>query len=305
MLKYAIRRLGHAILVLLAVTILVFLLVYLSGDPARALSPIDATEEDVENLRRQLGLDQPLYIQYSRFVQDALHGDLGYSYKYRTPAMSMALQRLPATLILALASTIITVVISLTLGVFVASLRDSLFELLLNILCLLTISTPTFWLGLLLILVFAEYLRWLPASGRGGLQNLILPAVTLSAYSVGLTTQMVSATTRTQLDKAYVVTARSKGLQEQSVYSRHILKNMLIPVVTVLGLQVGSFFAGTIIVETVFAWPGIGWLMMQAISSRDLPLIRAVVLIIGVLFIVINLVVDLSYCYLDPRIKYE
>jgi peptide/nickel transport system permease protein len=305
MLKYAIRRLGHAILVLIAVTILVFLLVYLSGDPARALSPIDATEADVENLRRQLGLDQPLHIQYFRFVQDALHGDLGYSYKYRAPAMSMALQRLPATIMLALASMVITVGISIPLGIFAASRRGSLFKPLANIFCLLTISTPTFWLGLVLILFFAEYLRWLPASGRGGLQHLILPALTLSAYSVGLTTQMVATTTSAQLGKGYVVTARSKGLNERSVYSKHILKNMLIPVVTVLGLQLGAFLGGTTIVETVFAWPGIGWLMMQAINSRDLPLIRAVVLIIGVLFIVINLLVDLSYCYLDPRIKYE
>jgi ABC-type dipeptide/oligopeptide/nickel transport system permease component len=305
MLKYAMRRLGHALLVLLAVSILVFLLVYLSGDPARALSPIDATKEDVENLRHRLGLDQPLYIQYSRFVQDALHGDLGYSYKYRAPAMSMALQRLPATLMLALASFAITVVVSLPLGIFAASRRDSLFEPLANIFCLLTISTPTFWLGLLLILVFAEYLRWLPASGRGGLQHLVMPAVTLGAYSIGLTTKMVVTTTCAELGRGYVTTARSKGLKEQVVYYRHILKNMLIPVVTVLGLQLGAFLGGTTIVEVVFAWPGIGWLMMQAINSRDLPLIRAIVLIMGVFFTVINLAVDLSYCYLEPRIRYE
>ncbi len=305
LIKYIVRRFGHALLVLFALTILVFLLVYLSGDPARALSPIDVSPQDLENLRRKLGVDQPLYVQYLRFLQDALHGDFGNSFRYRTSAMMMVLQRLPSTLALSFSSTVLLLVVSIPLGIYSGWRRNAFLTQIIDALCLLSISTPGFWLGIMLILVFAENLRLLPSSGRDSWQNLILPTITLSAYGIGLTTQLIRATFSDEIERAYVVTARAKGLKEWALGYRHVLKNTLIPVITVLGLQIGQFIGGTIIVETIFSWPGVGWLMMQAINTRDLPMIRAVVLVMGVFFTVINLGVDLLYCYLDPRIRYE
>jgi ABC-type dipeptide/oligopeptide/nickel transport system permease component len=296
-------RLAQAVLVLAAVTLLAFVLVYATGDPARAMVPLDARPEDVEAMRRGFGLDQPIYVQYLRFLQRAAEGDLGESLRYRTNALQLVLERLPSTLLLATASVGLAVVVALPLGMLAASRRDSAVDYLATGASILALSTPTFWLGIVLILLFADQLRWLPASGTGSWRNLVLPAVTLAAPSVGLLTRLVRATMTDVLRQDYVRTARAKGVRWRSVYFRHALRNCLIPMITVVGLQFGALLGGTVVIESVFAWPGLGFLLIQAIAGRDLPLIRSAVLVIAVFFVAINLVVDLLYGYVDPRIR--
>jgi peptide/nickel transport system permease protein len=301
---YVARRLLQYILVLLAVSLLAFGLIYLSGDPVRALVPLDATPQDVENIRHGFGLDQPIYVQYITFIERVLQGDLGQSFKYRTNALSLVLERLPQTLLLATASIALAIAISVPLGVLAATRRGKLPDLLTTAFAMLSISTPSFWLGMIAILVFADWLRILPASGTGTWQQLVLPALTLSAYSIGLVTRLVRATMGDILRQNYITTARAKGLSTATVNYRHALRNSLIPTVTVIALQFGALLGGSVVVESVFAWPGLGFLMIQAIGSRDLPLVRAIVLVISLFFVLINLVVDIAYTYLDPRIRY-
>jgi peptide/nickel transport system permease protein len=301
---YVVRRLLQSLLVLFAVSVLAFGLIYLSGDPVRAMVPLDASPEDVENIRRGFGLDQPLAVQYVKFVERAVQGDLGQSFKYRSGALELVLQRLPHTLRLAAASILLAIVISIPLGVLAATHRGGIVDHLATAFSILSISTPSFWLGMLLILLMADALRWLPASGADTPRHLILPALTLSAYSVGLVTRLVSVTMGDVLRQNYITAARAKGLSAARVNYGHALRNGLIPTVTVLGLQFGALLGGSVVVETVFAYPGLGWLLVQAINSRDLPLVRSVVLMISLCFVLINLAVDLLYSYLDPRIRY-
>jgi peptide/nickel transport system permease protein len=299
-----VRRLGQAALVLVAVSVLSFILIYLAGDPVRALVPPDAPPEVVDNIRRGFGLDQPLYVQYVRFLERALQGDLGQSFKYRSNALELVIQRLPNTLLLAGTSIVLAVVISLPLGVLAATRRGRAVDVAATGVSMLAISTPSFWLGMVLILLFADGLRLLPASGSGGPQHLVLPTVTLAAYSVGLVTRLVRATMSEVLTQNYITVARAKGIGERELNYGHALRNCLIPTVTVLGLQFGALLGGAVVVEAVFAWPGLGWLLIQGINSRDLPLVRAAVLVIATCFVLINLVVDVLYSYLDPRIRY-
>ena len=302
--QYAGQRLLQALVVLLAVSVLTFALVYVSGDPVRALVPLDASPEDAEVIRRGFGLDRPLYIQYVTFIERALHGDLGQSFKYRTSAMALVVERLPKTALLALGSLALTVLVAIPMGVLAAARRGGLIDRMTTGLSIVTVSTPSFWLGMLLILLFADRLRWLPASGSATLAHLVLPAVTLSTASIGLTIRLVRVTMREVLRQNYIITAYAKGLGPAAVYYAHALRNCLIPTVTVLGLQLGALLGGAVVVETVFAWPGVGWLLIHAIGSRDLPLIRSAVLVVATLFVLINLVVDLAYSWLDPRIRY-
>jgi ABC-type dipeptide/oligopeptide/nickel transport system permease component len=304
MTTYLVRRLLQSIVVLLAVTLFSFVLVYLSGDPVRALLPLDATQADVDALRHSYGLDQPAWVQYLTFMQHAARGDLGDSLKYRTSAMGLVLQRLPNTLLLATASILFATLVAVPLGVLAATHRGGWLDYLATGIAMLVISTPAFWLGIILILVFAGTLRWVPASGAGTPQQLILPAMTLAAYSIGLMTRLVRSTLGEALRQPYVTTARAKGLSEVRVNYQHALRNSLIPTVTVLGLQFGALLGGAAVIETVFAWPGLGGLLIQAINGRDLPLVRSSVLVIACFFVAINLLVDLLYGYLDPRIRY-
>jgi peptide/nickel transport system permease protein len=304
MAAYLTRRLLQAVLVLLAVSLLSFALIYLSGDPVRAMVPLDARPEDVENIRHGFGLDQPLHVQYVTFLQHALQGDLGQSFKYRTNALALVMERLPQTLLLATVSILLAIVMSIPLGVLAATRRGGIADVLATSFAMLSISTPSFWLGMIAILVFADWLRVLPASGSGTVQQIVLPALTLSAYSIGLVTRLVRATMTDVLRQNYITTARAKGLGNAAVNYRHALRNGLIPTVTVLALQFGALLGGSVVVESVFAWPGLGFLMVQAIGSRDIPLVRAIVLVISLFFVLINLLVDLLYTYLDPRIRY-
>jgi len=293
--RYVLRRLGQAMLVLFTVSVLSFGLVYLSGDPATALVPLDATPDDVEVIRRGFGLDQPLYVQYGTFVARAVQGDLGQSFRYRTNALELVIERLPKTVLLAVTSVVLTMAIAIPLGIAAAASRHGLIDALATGASMLMISTPAFWLGILLVLVFADQLALLPAAGAASWRHLILPAVTLAASSIGLLTRLVRATMTEVLRQRYIATASAKGLSRTAILYRHALRNCLIPVITVLGFQFGTLLGGAVVVESVFAWPGVGWLLVQGIATRDLPLIRSAVLVVATFFILINLAVDVIY----------
>lgn len=303
--NYFVERLQHLFWVLLAVSILVFLLVYLSGDPIRLLAPLDAKPEDVERIRVLYGLDQPLPVQYWNFLVKALQGDMGDSFRYNQPALKMVMDKLPATIRLALFSLTLTIIVGIPLGLWAGSRPNSAADWLVSIMTFIGISIPSFWLGILLILVFADKLRWLPPSGDASFKNILMPGITLSIYSIGLLSRLVRSTLIDVMQRDFIRTARAKGLQERVVLYRHALRNTMIPTVTVLGLQLGALLGGSVVVESVFAWPGVGWLMLQGIQNHDLPLVRAVVLVISLGFVLINLVVDLLYSRLDPRIRHD
>lgn len=296
------QRLWQGALVLLAVSIFSFILIFLSGDPVAALIPLNARQEDIDNIRRQYNLDQPLPVQYLLFISKAVRGDMGESFRYRTPALPLVLSRLPNTVLLAVVSLVFTALLAIPVGV-IAARYAGVFGGAASFFSLLAISMPSFWLGVIFIIVFAGGLRWFPASGYGTWKHLILPTITVSTFSIGLLTRLVRSSVSETLRREYVTVARSKGLSEAHILWSHVLRNSAIPVVTVMGLQFGALLGGSVVVETVFAWPGVGWLMIQAIEARDLPIIRAAVLILAVFIVLINLTVDIMYTYLDPRIK--
>ena len=302
---YVVRRLWQAVLVLFAVSLLSFVLIFLSGDPVAVLVPLNARAEDMANIRHQYNLDQPVPVQYVLFLAQAASGNLGESFRYRTAALPLVLGRLPTTLVLACASVVFSTAVSLPLGVLAATRKGRLADLLASLLALLAISMPSFWLGVILILVFAGALRVLPASGSGTWQQVILPTITISAFSIGLLTRLVRRAVGETLRQPFVTTARGKGLSERAIAWVHVLRNAAIPVVTVMGLQFGALVGGSVVVETVFAWPGVGWLIIQSIEARDLPVIRAAVLVLAVFIVAINLAVDVLYTVLDPRIRLE
>jgi peptide/nickel transport system permease protein len=304
MLGFLVRRLWQSAVVLVIVSMLVFVIVFAMGDPARAFVPINASPEDVENIRHQFGLDQPIWIQYLVFIQHAATGDMGESFKFHQPAMGLVLQRLPLTGALAIASIVFAAAVSLPLGVIAAVKHGRAWDHVATGIAVLSVSVPTFWLGILLILFVAGQLRWLPASGANGASSIVLPALTLSAYSIGLITRLTRTSMLGEVRQPYVVTARAKGLSESTMLNRHALRNALLPIVTIVGLQFGILLGGSVIVETVFAWPGVGWLMIQAIQAHDLPLLRANVLVIAIVFLVINASTDVAYAFLNPRIRF-
>jgi len=300
---YLVQRIWQSALVLLAVSVLSFVLIFLSGDPVAALIPLNARQEDIENIRRQYNLDQPLPVQYLIFLRRAATGDMGESFRFKSDALALVLGRLPNTLLLACTSMLLSMLVSLPLGILAASYKGRLPDVLASGVALLGISMPSFWLGVILILVFAGGMRLLPASGSGTWQHLVLPTVTVSAFATGLLIRLVRRSVADILGQAYVTTARSKGLTERTIAWTHVLRNSAIPVVTVMGLQFGALLGGSVVVETVFAWPGVGWLMIQSIEARDLPVIRAAVLILALFIVLINLAVDVLYTLLDPRIR--
>ena len=305
MLQYILERFLQAIAVVVAVSIGVFLLMYLSGDPVSTMVPLDARPEDVASIKAYFGLDQPVYVQYVRFVRNALHGDLGDSFRFRRNSLDLVLERLPATLALAVTSMVIAVAIAMPLGIISATRRGTVLDYVATSMSLLSISTPHFWLGIMLILLFAERLRWLPPSGKDSVWCLIMPAATMAASQIGMITRLLRRCMLEALSRDYITTARAKGLTEWTVLYRHALRNALIPTVTMIGMNLGRLIGGSVIIETVFAWAGVGWLMMEAINARDLPLVRADVLVMAIFITGINVVVDVSYCYLDPRIRYR
>lgn len=303
MLRLFLERLIQAPLVILAMSLLVFVFLNASGDPAQLLMPIEATPEDVERMRRSLGLDQPLYVQYWNFLVNALKGDFGVSIRSRQPALDTVLSALPATLELALAAMIISTAISIPLGIAAAVKRDTPVDTAATVVAVLGQSMPVFWLGILLILVFSVTLQWLPVSGRGSWQALILPAVTLGWYMNALMTRLTRSAMLEVMSEPYIRTARAKGLPGRTIIFRHAFRNARIPIITVWGLQAGAMLTGTVVTETVFSWPGLGRASIHAVLGRDFPVVMASIALFTLIFVVINLIVDLAYYALDPRIR--
>ncbi len=288
----------------MGISIISFFFIHLSGDPAMLMLPPDATKAEVEALRRQMGFDDPIYVQYGRFAARALQGDLGASLYHRVPALGLILERLPASLELAGAAMLFALVVAVPLGVVSAVKRGSVWDVASMLGALFGLSMPHFWLGIMLILLFSVTLGWLPTSGRGSLAQLVMPSLALGLSLMAMFARLTRSVMLEVLNQDYVRTARAKGLRERIVIGKHALKNALIPLVTVAGMQFGFLIGGTVIIETVFAWPGVGRLVVQAIFSRDYPLVQAAVLVLAVIFVLVNLAVDLLYLYLDPRISY-
>jgi peptide/nickel transport system permease protein len=303
MLSYLARRLFEFVIVLLGVLTIVFVLQRLSGDPTNLLLPIDASQDVRAELRRQLGLDQPLLVQYIRFLGDVAMGDLGVSYRFRQPALGLVLERLPATLLLAGASLLISLVIALPLGILAAVYRNTWVDTLATAMSLIGQGMPVYWLGLLGILLFAVQWRLLPSMGGGSFLALILPATTLAVYSASRIMRLTRSAMLDVLHQDYIRMARAKGLSEGKVLIKHALRNASIPIVTIIGLQFGGLLGGAVITETVFAWPGVGRLAVNAVQQRDFPVVQAVTVVIAVAFSLINLVVDLLYARLNPRVR--
>jgi peptide/nickel transport system permease protein/oligopeptide transport system permease protein len=291
---------------LLVISSIIFLMIrLLPGDPARVIAGEMATEQDVALLRTRLNLDKPLTVQYGIFLGDLLHGNLGTSARTQLPVLEEVLARLPRTIRLATVSMLIATLLGVPAGLAAAFRRYSIFDLLVSFGTLCGVSMPVYWLGLMLIVLFAVKLGWLPAAGADSLTSVILPGVTLALYSIGLITRMTRASTLDVLCQDYIRTARAKGLPGRALVYRHVLKNVLIPVITTVGLQFGALLGGAVLTESVFAWPGMGLLLVDSIFSRDYPMIQGIVLVFSALVISMNLLVDVLYGYIDPRIRYS
>ena len=304
MLAYIVRRLSQSVIVIAAVVVIVFLLMFLSGDPALLMLPPDATREDILAFRHQMGFDRPMWEQFAGFAGNLLRGDFGTSWKFQEPALPLVLARLPATAMLAVAALTLSLAIGIPVGMISAVRRNTVFDSAAMVFALLGQSTPTFWLGIVLILVFSVQFGWLPTSGGPGLKYLVLPAITLGLALAGRNARLVRSSMLEVLGEDYVRTARAKGLPQWRVITRHAFRNAMLPVLTVVGLELGHLLGGAVIVETVFTWPGIGLLAIRAVGNRDYPLVQAVIIVSALIFVLTNLIIDLIYMWLDPRISY-
>jgi ABC-type dipeptide/oligopeptide/nickel transport system permease component len=303
---YLARCVIAGVITLLVTSSVIFLMIrLLPGDPARVIAGEMATERDVALLRSRLNLDKSLTLQYGIFLSDLVHGNLGTSARTQLPVMEEVLARLPRTIRLAVVSMLIATLLGVPAGLAAAFRRYSIFDLLVSFGTLCGVSMPVYWLGLMLIVLFAVKLGWLPAAGADSLTSVILPGVTLAMYSIGLITRMTRASTLDVLCQDYIRTARAKGLPASALVYRHVLRNVLIPVITTVGLQFGALLGGAVLTESVFGWPGMGLLLVDSIFSRDYPMIQGIVLVFSALVIAMNLLVDVLYVYIDPRIRYS
>jgi len=318
---FIIRRLMQSAIVVLVMSLLVFVGVNIVGDPVDMMVNPEADQSEIERVKREFGLDRPVHEQYGLFVYNALHGDLGKSFKFGVPALKLIVQRMPATLELAVAALLLAIVMGIPLGVYAGLKPDSLAAKSIMAGSILGFSLPTFWVGIMLIMVVAVMLGWLPSTGRGdtvevlglhlsfltldGLSHLLLPAINLSLFKLSLVIRLARAGTREVIHQDYIKFARAKGLAESRVVLVHVLKNIMIPVVTVLGLEFGGLIAFSVVTETVFAWPGMGKLIIDSIRELDRPVVVAYLMIVVLMFVVINLVVDIVYSLLDPRVRIQ
>jgi peptide/nickel transport system permease protein len=318
---FIIRRLMQSILVVFVMSFLVFGGVNIVGDPVEMMVNDEADQAERERVIKAMGLDQPWYVQYGKFVSNALHGDLGKSFVYGEESLGIIIQRMPATFELALAALLMAIVIGIPLGVFAGLKPEARISKLIMAGSILGFSLPTFWVGLMFIMVFAVMLGWLPSTGRGdtvelfgidvsfltmdGLSHLVLPAINLALFKISLVVRLARAGTREVVHQDFIKFARAKGLSTRRVIFVHLMKNIMIPVVTVLGLEFGGLIAFSVVTETVFAWPGMGKLIIDSIQSLDRPVIVAYLMVIVMVFVVINLVVDVLYSILDPRVRLQ
>lgn len=300
---YVVRRLLQGVIVLFGISIVVFGLTWLTGDPASVLLPVNTPPDQVANFRHQLGLDQPLPFQYLSFLERALHGDFGVSFRHRVPALGLVAERLPVTLRLMAAALGFALLVSIPLGTVAATFHRRPPDLVARFIALLGQSMAAPWLGVLLIFLFAVTLRWLPSSGAAQPQSVILPAIVAGTYSAAGLTRLLRSSLLEVLANDYIRTAHAKGLTRRAVIVRHALKNAAIPVIAFLGLQLTFMFGNTVIAETMFAYPGMSRLAVEAISTRDMPVVQVFVLLAGGLVVVVNLLTDFVYAWLDPRIR--
>ncbi len=324
MARYIARRTGNALLVLLAVTLFTFALLHFApGDPAAFIAGETATQADIARIRDQLGLSEPLPQQYLRYLGRLSVGDFGTSIVYSQPALGLITERLPATLELTLMATLLTVIVAVPAGVLMAVRQGSAVDTAGALVTLFGVSVPSFWLGIMLILLVSVGLGWLPTSGRGpslvdgllglltgqpalladSLRHLILPTITLAAFQFAFVARISRSSVVDELGQIYVRAARARGLPRSLVMTKHVLRNALMPIVTVLGLEIGALVGGAVVVETVFGWPGVGQLVFQSISRRDFPLAQGSIILISIFVVTLTLLVDLTYLYLDPRVR--
>ncbi|MUV37140.1 Oligopeptide transport system permease protein AppB [Lentibacillus sp. JNUCC-1] len=303
--KYFVKSLIKTIPVLFLITLIVFILVRVTGDPVSLMISETATDEEREALRESLGYNDPLYTQYFDYMGNLIKGDFGNSHRYETDALNLVIERLPATIELAIASMIIAIIVSVPLGIMSAIKRNSFFDLFITGGAVLGKAMPNFWLGIMMILFLAVNLEMFPVSGRGSLLHLVLPAIALGTGIAAEMTRLIRSSMLEILEQDFIRTARSKGLREAIVVNIHAFRNALIPVITITALQTSTLIGGTLITETVFAWPGIGQLLIQAVNLRDMAVVQAAVFIIAIAVILSNLIADSVYRLLDPRIKYD
>lgn len=302
--SYIIRRILQLIPTLIGISLITFVLVRLTGDPAAILLPPDTPQETIDAFRAEYGLDQPIYIQYVRFLGKALQGDFGESLRYKVPVLDLFTERIPATAELIVVSMGLAIFLGIPIGMISAVKHNTWIDNFLRFWTFLFQAIPSFYLGLMLILLVAVPVESIPTGGRDTWRNLILPSIALASYLVAVFARFTRGSMLDVLNQDYVRTARSKGLKERSVLWTHALKNAMIPIITIIGLRVGALLGGAVVIETVFAWPGIGRLMVQAISTRDFPVIQVTVLFVAIIFVFLNLLVDLAYTWLDPRVRY-
>jgi peptide/nickel transport system permease protein len=300
---FLVRRLLQSLVVLFGVSFVVFAILHLTGDPALVLLPPDASAEDVRRFREAMGFNDPFLVQYARFLKGALQGDFGQSIRHGEPAFGLVLERMPATFELAGAALLLALCLAIPAGIVSAMRRNSPVDYVATVVALFGQSLPTFWLGIMLILVFSVQFHLLPSSGRGSLEHLILPAVTLGLFTTARITRLTRSGMLEVLNQDYIRTARAKGVSDPPVVWKHALKNAAIPIVTIVGIELGTLLGGSVITETIFAWPGVGRLSVQAIANRDYPVVQAAVFLLATTFVLVNLVVDVVYTYLDPRIR--
>ncbi|MDO5337844.1 MAG: ABC transporter permease [Eubacteriales bacterium] len=309
MYKYILKRLLMLIPVLLGVTFIVFFILNLSpGDPAAMILGDQASAEALEMKREELGLNDPLLLRYGRYVWDMLHGDMGVSYKNNLSVWSQVMERFPNTAILAIAGILVAVLIGVPTGILSAKKQYTAVDNCSMILALIGVAMPNFWFGLLMVIIFALNLGWLPSQGMGEggialLKSLVLPALTLGTGSAAMITRMTRSSMLEVIRQDYISTAQAKGVSEKTITYRHMLRNAMIPIVTAIGLQFGTLLGGAMLTETVFSWPGLGRLMVESIKSKDIPMVLGAVIFLAIMFTVVNLIVDLIYAFIDPRIK--
>jgi peptide/nickel transport system permease protein len=300
---FFLRRLLQSLVVLLGVSFVVFFILFLTGDPAAVMLPPEATAEDIQRFRESMGFNDPFFVQYGRFLLGALRGNFGTSIRHGEPAFTLVVERMPATFELAGAALVIALLLAIPAGIVSAVRRNTPVDYISTVVALLGQSMPTFWLGIMLILVFSVQFHVLPSSGRGTWQHLVLPAVTLGLFTTARITRLTRSGMLEVLNQDYIRTAKAKGVSDPPVVWKHALKNAAIPIVTIVGIELGTLLGGSVITETIFAWPGVGRLSVQAIYNRDYPVVQAAVFLLAATFIVVNLLVDLIYTYLDPRIR--
>jgi ABC-type dipeptide/oligopeptide/nickel transport system permease component len=306
MVSYIVRRLLIAVPTLLGVVSISFVLVrVVPGDPARIAAGPDATAEDVARIREQLGLDDPLWHQFVSYVGGVLHGDLGTSSRTGRPVLEEIVARIPNTMILAVGALVIAALVGCTLGVVAALRRGRTADVVLSGISVLGVSMPVYWSGLLLMIVFAVNLGWLPAAGTGGIANFVLPMVTLAIFAMGFISRQMRSSMVEAMSSDYIRTARARGASRSTIVLRHGLRNAALPVVTIIGLELGGMLGGAVVTETVFAWPGLGRLIVDSIGARDFSAVQGTVLVFAGFLVVVNLATDLVYAYVDPRIRYE